>query len=92
MFTKEENIYARMSMHGKRLAYDYTIFNITRWKNVKRSQVAAVVVEEKTVEMVATMVEEVMVVKDHTIHNGGSGSKNSGDDGKSGGSADGVEE
>ena len=28
MFTKEENIYARMSMYGKRLAYDYTIFNI----------------------------------------------------------------
>ncbi|CAN6968363.1 unnamed protein product [Brassica oleracea var. botrytis] len=48
--------------------------------------------EEKTVEMVATMVEEVMVVKDHTIHNGGSGSKNSGDDGKNDGSADGVEE
>ncbi|KAH0885396.1 hypothetical protein HID58_061492 [Brassica napus] len=36
--------------------------------------------------------DEVMVVKDHTIHNGGSGSKNSGDDGKNGGSADGVEE
>nr|VDD11080.1 unnamed protein product [Brassica oleracea] len=35
---------------------------------------------------------KVMVVKDHTIHNGGSGSKNSGDDGKNGGSADGVEE
>ncbi|CAN6803586.1 unnamed protein product [Brassica oleracea] len=35
---------------------------------------------------------EVMVVKDHTIHNGGSGSKNSGDDGKNDGSADGVEE
>ena len=52
----------------------------------------AAVVEEKTVEMVVTMVEEVMVVKDHTIHNGGSGSKNSGDDGKNGGSADGVEE
>ena len=28
MFTKEENIYARMSMHGKRMTYDYTIFNI----------------------------------------------------------------
>ncbi|CAN6925322.1 unnamed protein product [Brassica oleracea] len=36
--------------------------------------------------------DEVMVVKDHTIHNGGSGSKNSGDDGKNDGNADGVEE
>ncbi|CAN7032947.1 unnamed protein product [Brassica rapa subsp. trilocularis] len=49
-------------------------------------------VGKKTVEMVATMVEEVMVVKDRIIHNGGSGSKNNGDDGKNGGSADGVEE
>ncbi|WZZ67278.1 hypothetical protein YC2023_078648 [Brassica napus] len=35
---------------------------------------------------------EVMGVKDHTIHIGGSGSKNSGDDGKNDGSTDGVEE
>ncbi|CAG7876638.1 unnamed protein product [Brassica rapa] len=75
-------------MYGKRLTYDYTIFNITRWEKVKRSQGAATVVEET----VATMVEEVMVVKDHTIHNGGSGSKNSGYDGKNGGNTDGVEE
>ncbi|CAG7896382.1 unnamed protein product [Brassica rapa] len=87
MFTKEENIYARMSMYGKRLAYNYTIFNI-----VKRSQVVATVVEEKTVEIVSTMVEEVMVVKDHIIHNGGSGRKNSGDDDKNDGSTDSVEE
>ncbi|CAN7053382.1 unnamed protein product [Brassica rapa subsp. trilocularis] len=37
------------------------------------------------------MVEEVMVVKDHTIHNGSSGRKNNGDDGKNDGSVDGVE-
>ncbi|CAN7130879.1 unnamed protein product [Brassica rapa subsp. narinosa] len=48
--------------------------------------------EEKTVEIVSTMVEEVMVVKDHIIHNGGSGRKNSGDDDKKDGSADSVEE
>ncbi|KAH0855223.1 hypothetical protein HID58_018908 [Brassica napus] len=35
---------------------------------------------------------EVMVVKDHTIHNGGNGSKNSADDGKNGGNVYGVEE
>ncbi|KAL0663625.1 hypothetical protein Bca4012_100462 [Brassica carinata] len=64
----------------------------TRWKKVKKSQVVAAVVEEKTLEMVATIVEEVMGVKDHTIHNGGSGSKNSEDDGKNNGSADCVEE
>ena len=63
----------------------------TQWEKINISQVAAAVVEEKTVEMVATMVEEVMVVKDHTIHHGGSGSKNSGDDGKNGGISDGVE-
>ncbi|CAN7086124.1 unnamed protein product [Brassica oleracea var. botrytis] len=48
--------------------------------------------KKKTLEMVATIVEEVMGVKDHTIHDGGSGSKNSGDDGKNDGSTDGVEE
>ncbi|WZZ80156.1 hypothetical protein YC2023_100728 [Brassica napus] len=47
---------------------------------------------EKCKEITSSSGGEVMVVKDHTIHNGGSGSKNSGDDGKSGGSADGVEE
>ena len=59
---------------------------------VKKSRVVAAVAEEKTVEMVATMVEEVMVVKDRIIHNGGRGSKNNGDDGKNGGNTDGVEE
>nr|VDD02625.1 unnamed protein product [Brassica rapa] len=48
--------------------------------------------KEKTVEIVSTMVEEVMVVKDHIIHNGGSGRKNSGDDDKNDGSTDSVEE
>ena len=64
----------------------------TRWEKVKKSQIVAAVIKEKTLEMVATIVEEVMGVKDHTIHNGGSGSKNSGDDGKNDGSTDGVEE
>ncbi|KAL0792421.1 hypothetical protein Bca101_063798 [Brassica carinata] len=41
------------------------------------------------VKTVATMVEVMIVVKNHTIHNGGGGSTNNGNDGKNGGSTDG---
>ncbi|WZZ03360.1 hypothetical protein YC2023_089281 [Brassica napus] len=82
MFTKEENLYARMSMYGKRLAYDYTIFNIGFYPNKPNK------IKHRGNQQLDTVGKG----KEITSSGGGGRRENSRDGGNNGGRGDGGEE